>query len=230
MAILLHPTSIQGSTPRARQVCMQLKKPSQVEAKVLGTLFPSSAATRKRCSPSFDPTAENVALPQQKKKKAARAKPSTITVIPLRSYQKNLPKRNNRKELNDQQRVQKLQFQRNSTPLQVRNVIMRGFHHIHGFSSYTVLECDANNYLKKSQNQEVDGEGVVSRRGCLYLCEEHEVCFLTFIVKLPVIKITYTLFIRSVMVSITVTVAQTYHQHHRVHLSFGSEQSICYQN
>lgn len=43
-------------------------------------------------------------------------------------------------------------------------------------SGYTVLECDGNGHnLFKCCDQEIDGDAVSHRRGCLYLCETFQV-------------------------------------------------------
>ena len=88
---------LQKITGKAQSIIARVKCPS--EASALSSLFPG----RKRVEgPSFDPTAECVVLPQQKKKKSAiksHQKPSTVTVVLLKYYSCIVPKGKRRQAL-----------------------------------------------------------------------------------------------------------------------------------
>ena len=79
-------------------------------------------------------------LQQQKKKKAARCKASKVTVVAVKDETKGVPKGKYRTELKREKRIEKLEFTRNMSALQVRNVITRGFQHIH-LMSFNYLTC-----------------------------------------------------------------------------------------
>jgi len=81
-------------TIKSQDICKRVGKPSEADARVLSKLFPSSSACeRKRpLSTAFDPTKECVALPQQKKKKAARVKPSNVQVVIMHDTDVCVPK------------------------------------------------------------------------------------------------------------------------------------------
>ena len=149
----------------------KLKTTTAVEAKVLSELFPSSSSVQKRPLKVFDPTAECVALPQQKKKKAARQKSLSVDVFLLPRFSRNVPKRKDRKALKDAKRNKKISITRQMSTQQVKNTILRefgtDFTHLKNF---TVLECEANNLLKHA-SFELNGSNIAERRGTLYLCE-----------------------------------------------------------
>ena len=152
-------------------ICKKLSAPSNSERRELSNLFPSSRATGsyKRV---FDPTAECLALPQQKKKKAAGLvlRPTSREVVLMKAFRSVVPIKKFRSELKSERRIQSLQFKRTMSPEEVKQVIIRGFHHIQGFSSFQYLENSSNN-LSIASNQEYDGVTVIERRGALYLCE-----------------------------------------------------------
>ena len=163
-------------------VCKQLGVATNSERKELSNLFPSSRATSssKRV---FDPTADCVALPQQKKKKAAGAamRATCREVVLMKAFRKMVPIKKLRSELKTERRIQSLQFNRAMTPSAVKEVIMDGFKHIQGFCSYQYLQNSSSN-LSVASNQEFNGAAVIDRRGALYLCEvkvsKHTLCTL----------------------------------------------------
>ena len=60
-------------------------------------------------------------------------------------------------------------------PLQVKNAILRAFQDIK-LSSFVVLKTmESGHHLVKAEEQDVDGDGAIKKRGCLYLCEKYEV-------------------------------------------------------
>ena len=164
---------MQGKTlpSRGSALCKTLSTPSNSERRELSSLFPSSRPTCSYKRP-FDPSAECVALPQQKKKKAAGIGLRAISreVVVMKEFRNVVPIKKFRSELKNERRIQNLKFKRSMTPSQVKSVIIDGFRHIHGFSRFQYLE-NTSNSLSISPNQEFDGAAVVGRRGALYLCE-----------------------------------------------------------
>ena len=67
---------------KASTICLDAKNPTQKHKVAMTQLFPSlSTLKRPHLSESFDPTWQCVAFQQQKKRKAAQAKPSQVTVM-----------------------------------------------------------------------------------------------------------------------------------------------------
>lgn len=94
---------MQTSTQKAESIIARVKRPSNSEA--VASLFPSNT-TRKQ--PSFDPTAECIALPNQRKKKSAtkgREKSASVRVVMLKSYSKTVPRGKRRQLLVTKGRV-----------------------------------------------------------------------------------------------------------------------------
>lgn len=154
----------------------RVKKPLAAEATVLARCFPSTqSASNKRPlqSPAFDPTAACVALPAKRKKKAfggSRVKPSNVTVVMLPKFCYSIPRGKKRKALQEQGRVQVVQFSRNMTPEEVQAAIRSGFEHLE-LHVFTYLQCSPQGALSVSLIQELDGESAASRKGSLYVCE-----------------------------------------------------------
>lgn len=88
----------------------------------------------------------------------------------MKEFRKCIPIKKYRCDLKHDRRIKVLQFKRSMSPLQVKNVIQRGFSHI-TFSSFFFLETTSNN-LSIARNQQIDGAAVIDRRGALYLCED----------------------------------------------------------
>ena len=133
---------------------------------MLARMFPSSrSAPKKR---SFDPTADCLALPAQKKKKAFRAKPSNVTVVMMPEFRHDVPKGKRRADLKKANRIQVVQLSRSMSPQQVKNAIVKAFKR----ERWTVLECSQQGILSRSCSQSLDGKSAVSRKGSLYLCED----------------------------------------------------------
>ena len=153
----------------------KVAKPSEAEAKALAKFFPSASScvvpTKK-----FDASADCVVLGAQKRKKAAikgkSERPVTVSVMMMKKYCPVIPKGKVRKRLASEGRMQNLKVTRNMNAKAIREKILRGF----GVLDYTVLGCDSTGHnLLKSCDQDLDGELVIQRRGCLYLCEVFEV-------------------------------------------------------
>ena len=166
-----------------KNIIARVKKPTEAEAKALASYFPSSSmsrssSSRKHSVDLFDPSGECVALPQQKKKKAAskgNPKPTVVTVVLMEKFSMRVPKGKVRQKLYSEGRIQSVSLRRTMSFLQVKNAIIRAFTRFQ-LSHFTILECDQGCHnLSRACVQEIDGEKVLQRRGCLYLCEEFEV-------------------------------------------------------
>ena len=106
--------------------------------------------------------AECVARPaQQKKKKTSNVLGRTTSreVVLMKEFRKCIPIKKYRCDLKHDRRIKVLQFKRSMSPLQVKNVIQRGFSHI-TFSSFFFLETTSNN-LSIARNQQIDGAAVI---------------------------------------------------------------------
>ncbi len=162
---------------KAFKLSGKLGKPSEAEKKRLAKLFPSSSGSKLKLpakrSAAFDPTAECVAAPQQKKKKAAVQviRPVSRDVILMKQIPTSVPKLNQRKDLKRELRQQTLLFTRRMSSLQVNNVIVRGFRHLK-VTGVVHLECGKDLKFHIAENQEPDGTVILSRRGTLYLSQQ----------------------------------------------------------
>ena len=153
---------------RANSVLNKVKQPSESEAKTLSSLFPSS---RKRPDqPSFDPSAECIALPWQKKKKGAtKGKVATVRVVLLKSFSNVVPKGKSRQQLLRKGRIKPVKFQHQMAPLQVKNSLLQAFQEFN-LQSYVLLdtmECGHN--LIKSEEKNINGEWAIKKGGA-FIC------------------------------------------------------------
>ncbi len=163
----------------------KVAKPSEAEAKALAKFFPSASScvmpTKK-----FDASADCVVLRAQKQKKAAikgqSERPVTVSIVMMRKYCPVIPKGKVRKRLASEGRMQNLKVTRSMNAKPIREKILHGF----GVLDYTVLECDSTGHtlLKSCDQDNIDGELAIQRRGCLYLCEVFEVCRPCYIMQL----------------------------------------------
>lgn len=83
-----------------------------------------------------------------------------------------------RESLAQKGKIQTIKIKRSMTHRDINNLVIKSF----GIKTYTVLECDSSGHnLMRAQNQEVNGDAAIGRRGCLYLCETFEVrhCIVT---------------------------------------------------
>ena len=69
-------------------------------------------------------------------------------------------------------RLKDLLFERRFSPEQVSRVIEQGFSHIN-LKKWKYLEVGKDGYLRECSNQKMNGEAVVSRKGCLYLLQSN---------------------------------------------------------
>ena len=117
-----------------------------------------------------------VVLPQQKKKKSAtKGKPATVRVVLLNSFSKTVPKGKRRQQLLTKGRIKPVKLLRKMAPLQVKNAILHAFEELH-LESFVVLETtESGHCLIKAEEQNIDVEWAIKKRGCIYLCENYEV-------------------------------------------------------
>ena len=110
-----------------------------------------------------------------KKKKAAirpKQRPISISVVMMQSYVPVIPKEEERQKVASQGRILNMKVTRGMSSKEVEDKIHRAFQ----VTGYTVLECDSNGHtLLKSCDQDIDGDAIAQRRGCLYLCETFQV-------------------------------------------------------
>ena len=142
-------------------------------------LFPSSSSLpkRPRLSEAFDPTHPCVALQQKNKKKAARAKPSKISVIVVQDASKGIPKGQYRKNLQQSKCIDKVELTRSMSASQVKNAIITLFSHL-PLKAFTYLVLTDKSTLSINPDQEQDGDKIIttfhSTRGTLYLLRRNQ--------------------------------------------------------
>lgn len=158
----------------AFSIASKLCKPTDGEAQVLGKLFPSSRHKKR----PFDPSEECCVANAKRQKKAANSSCGRVTnvqVVMLKKFAPNLPRGKIRTELKKAGRIQTMQFKRSMSVLQTKNQIVHSFKSLN-IESWTVMDT-RDNHLVPSDEQEVDGEDVINRKSCLYLCQKPlEVC------------------------------------------------------
>ena len=94
---------------------------------------------------------------------------TTVTVVLLDKFQKNVPRECARTSLQQQQKIKKLFVSRSDTHADLDE------NWIFGIKDYTFLECiKGGNQLAISSNQHMDGKDAINRRGCLYLCKDRD--------------------------------------------------------
>ena len=89
----------------------------------------------------------------------------------LKKFIFSIPRGKHRKDLEKAGRIQALLFKRSMTAEQTRNVIIRGFGAL-GVRDWTVLDAADNKLVVSKNQQQLDGEAVIGRKGALYLCEK----------------------------------------------------------
>jgi len=75
----------------------------------------------------FDPTADCIALPVQKKKKASQPKPIKIEVFLLPTLVKKIPRGSQRRALKEAKRSKMITVTRHMTVAQVKSVILKKY-------------------------------------------------------------------------------------------------------
>ena len=161
---------------KAKSACSSLGKPSEADARVLSSLFPSTSRPLKRTrSEVFDPLADCVASAQKQKKKAVRMKPRKVTVVLISRKTTVLPRFAKRRALKREGNIRQLQFVRNMSPHQVKNAVFRGFSDKldqNEAIEITYLQPDSHALtLTKIEKSDFDGGDVIdlAGQGSLYI-------------------------------------------------------------
>ena len=144
-----------------------MESPIGAEAKAIAKFFPAMK--------TFDPTAKSFVAEAHRKKKAAIKKPITrpvtMKVVLVKNYSSRIPKGRARKKLINNERIRAMKFTRDMSNEDVKAKILGAFK----IKDYTVLACDTLSQSLMKGEQEISGEDVIGRRGCLYLCEHFKV-------------------------------------------------------
>jgi len=90
---------LQTLITQASKICLDVKNPAQKHTAAMSQLFPSSSSVSKRSclSDAFDSTRQCALFNQQRKKKAAQAKPSKVSVMLVPNGSKSVPRGKHRK-------------------------------------------------------------------------------------------------------------------------------------
>ena len=139
-----------------------MKHPSNSEAAVLASLFP----TRKR--PSFDPNAECIVTPNQKKKLATKKeKAASVRVVRPKNFTKALPKGKRRRVLSSQGRMKTVKLVCSMTALQVKNIILRAYEDLK-LTTFVVLDTtESSHHLIKNGERKAN-----LKCACIYLSND----------------------------------------------------------
>ena len=106
-------------------------------------------------------------LLKRKKTKSAKERPTKVTVVLLNKFSSCVPKGKIHRELAESGRIISIRFTRTMSSESIREKIEGAF----AVNNFTVLECNSNGHqLVKAADQDIHGEELVSRKGCLYLC------------------------------------------------------------
>ena len=161
------------------ELCKRLKKPSEAHKTELARLFPSSTSSPSpRPELNFDPRARSVVEAMKRKKKASitRDRPRKVTVVMLPELLWRVPKSAARKKLNKDGRIKKLEFRRNMTFLQAKNVIIKAFSNFQ-LTELLYLSCEQSSVMKKAATQMPNGDDLIgiAGQGSLYVCEVNNI-------------------------------------------------------
>ena len=106
-------------------LCGKLKNREKKCTSAMRKLFPASSVGVKRKTPIFDPTSECVFAVQQKRKKAARLKPTNITLTLIDNVSKGVPRGKYKTELKDKDMCIKVPLFRTLSGQQVRTAFLK---------------------------------------------------------------------------------------------------------
>ena len=112
---------------------------------------------------------------EKKKKKAARCKPTQISIVVIKDKERGVPRGNYKQQLIEKQRVVKTEIYRAMNSDQVKSTILKAITHLN-VAEFIVLECVNGQKLVEAENDSPDGNAVVesiSRRkgGTFYILE-----------------------------------------------------------
>jgi hypothetical protein len=180
---LKSPTSLdaQNSSEPAKKSALQQAKEmvgrlkGSVDKKTVSALFSGKSGSRslaKRAPvTAFDPAADLLVADKKRKKQNTKPRPITITVVLLPYVQKSIPKGQQRKALEKEGRVQKIQVHRYASEDDIKVLIATTFSEVcPNLQDWMVLESSSRNQLSIIE-QSLTAEYVIERRGGLYLAE-----------------------------------------------------------
>ena len=161
------------SSAKVRSVCKTLGKPSEAKAKVLASLFPTCAGTKRRAV-EFNPDDECVAAEAHRRKRAAtrgKGKAKKLKVVLLEDVPSSIPKGSQRNKLKNGGRIEEIGFHRQMGAEETRKHIQRAFCGLGCVSNFKYFQGHKDTSLKVSLRQELDGCGVIDLAGfgSLYL-------------------------------------------------------------
>ena len=112
---------------------------------------------------------------EKEKKKAARSKPTQITIVVMKDKERGVPRGYYRQQLLHEQRVVKTEIYRAMNSDQVKSTILKAITHLN-VAEFIVLECVNGQKLVEAENGSPDGNAVVdsiSKRkgGTFYILE-----------------------------------------------------------
>ena len=153
--------------------CSKLKKRS-ANAGVIATLFPSTASSTKK--KKFNPHSACVVAEKQRQKKGTnphcKGRSRTLTVVVLKHILKTIPKKEIREDLRKEGRIKELSIRRIMSCNEARMSVLQMFQKIK-LQNFLYLKCNKDSTLDVSENQLLDGNGIITLAGCgsLYLHE-----------------------------------------------------------
>ena len=158
---------------QAKEMVGRLK--GSVDKKTVSALFSGKSGSRslaKRAPvTAFDPAADLLVADKKRKKQNTKPRPITITVVLLPYVQKSIPKGQQRKALEKEGRVQKIQVHRYASEDDIKVLIATTFSEVcPNLQDWMVLESSSRNQLSIIE-QSLTAEYVIERRGGLYLAE-----------------------------------------------------------
>lgn len=160
------------TTHKAISICHKLGKPSEINRKVLSSLYPSSSIKNV----TFDPVKQSIAEKQKMKKKAAIPKKGIkmrlITTVLLEDH-KVIPRGHVRKRLATKGCIQKLKIHRNMNTAEVKKAISDCYPNL-DVAKIGYLKCEKDSSLTLRKDQALNGNDVadiVGSSGSLYLAQ-----------------------------------------------------------
>ena len=176
--------ALRTQTKKSLSLVSNLKqaKASVFTKKTVSSLF-SSNSSKGKSKRTFEPSADLIVSDEKRKKKSARPKPVSITVIILPTNQGSVPKGKQRNALEKCGRIKKVPIYRHATDPEVEEAIRCAFSNLQpSLQKWRLLDCVAKNKLCiASVETNLSAEFAIDRRGGLYLCQVVEqvsfVCF-----------------------------------------------------
>lgn len=122
-------------------------------------LFPASSSVKRKCPP-FDPTSECVFATQQKQKKAARIKPTNITLTIVKNVSRGVPRGKYKTELRENKMCVKVPLVRSMSGHQVRSAFLEKLLTVENILDYKLMQC-AGQQLVEAIDQMPCGSDII---------------------------------------------------------------------